>query len=101
MQQALKEVRLKMRKAKRVTPIGAKLIRLTKGLALPEYFKPTLKACKYDFTGYTKKAIEVGDLLKIDYMLGYVELASTQQEMEEAIQKARNINLRVHRGKSM
>ncbi|MHC1629070.1 MAG: hypothetical protein ACXQTI_09620 [Candidatus Nezhaarchaeales archaeon] len=88
-----------MKKKKQANPIGAKLIRLAKGLAIPIYFEPILKACKYKYISYTKKAIETGNLLKISYMPGHIELTATQQELEEAIQKAKNINLKIYHGK--
>jgi len=80
--------------------MGAKLIRLAKGLAIPEYFKPILKACKYKYAGHTKKAIETGNLLKISYMPGHIELTATQQELKEAIQRAKSISLKIYHGKT-
>ena len=85
-----------MKREKQANPIGAKLIRLVKDLAIPAYFEPILKTCKYSLTGHTKKAIETGDLLKISYMPGHIELTAAQQELEEA----KNINLKVYHGKA-
>jgi hypothetical protein len=49
-------------------------------------------------SGYTRKAIEAGHLLRIDYHPPYVQLEC--RNIEVVIEEARRRHLRVYRGKS-
>lgn len=72
-----------------------KMIRIVPGLALPEYMSFLLKHCKP--TGYTKKAIDAGHLILIDYHPPYVQLIC--REMDKVIKESKERGLRIYRAK--
>jgi len=71
------------------------MIVVTKGIALPDYMGFILELCSP--TRHTKKAVEAGGLLNVDYHPPYVEVACG--EPEEVVEEARRRGLRVYRGK--
>ncbi|HDI75591.1 MAG: hypothetical protein DRJ52_03570 [Thermoprotei archaeon] len=81
-----------MRKA---NPVGAKLIRFVRGLALPEYFMPIVT--RGVIVGYCAKAIIAGDALRVDYLPGYLELVCS--DVDTVLKVAREQGLKVYRGK--
>lgn len=72
------------------------MIRLVPGIALPGYMDFLLELCEP--SGYTRKAVEAGHLLKIDYHPPYVQLEC--RNIERILEEARRRRLRVYRGKS-
>jgi len=72
-----------------------RMVRLVPGLAVPEYMGFLLEHC--DPVGHTRKAIEAGDLLKIDYHPPYIQLRCGDAEL--VVEEARRRGLRVYRGK--
>jgi len=72
-----------------------RMIRLVPGLALPEHMAFLLELCKP--TRHTRKAIEAGHLLKIDYHPPYLELEC--RDVERVAEEAKRRRLRVYRGK--
>ncbi len=73
-----------------------RIVIIVPGLAVPEYMKFILKHCEP--IKYTKKAIEAGDLLKIDFHPPYVQVMCKNTEM--VIKEALKRGLRVYRGKA-
>ncbi|OWJ53942.1 hypothetical protein [Pyrodictium delaneyi] len=59
-------------------PLGARVIQLVPGLVLPEYMGFIIERCRP--TGYTKKAIDAGDALLVDYLPGYLEFVCSDVE---------------------
>ncbi len=76
-------------------PSPPKLVRLARGLAVPDYMAFLLDYCEP--VGYTKKAVEAGDLLKINYHPPYIQLGC--QDLDRVVEEARKRRLRVYRGK--
>lgn len=72
-----------------------RLIRLVPGLAIPEHMSFLLEHCKP--IKWTKKAIEEGHLLKIDYHPPYIQIAC--KDTEKVIEEAKKRKLRVYQGK--
>ena len=72
-----------------------RMVRLVPGLAVPEYMGFLLEHCEP--VGYTRRAIEAGDLLKIDYHPPYIQLSCRDTEL--VVEEARRRGLRVYRGK--
>ncbi len=73
----------------------SRLIRLVRGIAIPGYMGFLLDMCVP--TGYTREAVDAGDLLKIDYHPPYVEFEC--RDPERVVDEARRRRLRVYRGK--
>ncbi len=71
------------------------MIRLVPGLSIPEYMGFLLEYCEP--IRYTRRAIEAGDLLRINYHPPYLQLQC--RDVEEVIVEARKRGLRVYRGK--
>ncbi len=72
-----------------------RMIRLVPGLAIPEYMGFLLVLCEP--VGYARRAVEAGDLLRIDYHPPYLELRC--RDVEKTVEEAR-WRLRVYRGKN-
>ncbi|MEB3759742.1 MAG: hypothetical protein GSR72_07425 [Desulfurococcales archaeon] len=72
-----------------------RLIQLVPGLALPDYMMFLLEYC--DPTGHTRKAVEAGHLLRVDYHPPYLQFQC--RNVEQIVEKARRRGLRVYRGK--
>ncbi|MEB2836928.1 MAG: hypothetical protein GSR80_000420 [Desulfurococcales archaeon] len=72
-----------------------RMIRLTPGLAVPEYMGFLLEYCKP--TRHTKQAIESGGLLMVDYHPPYLQLRC--RDVDRVVGEARRRGLRVYRGK--
>jgi len=72
-----------------------KMIRLVPGLAIPEYMGFLLELCNP--IEYTRRAIEAGDLLKVDYHPPYIQLKC--RDLETVVLEARRRGLRIYRGK--
>ena len=75
--------------------LPARLIRLVPGLALPDYMGFLLEHCEP--TGYTRRALEAGHLLRVDYHPPYLEFWC--RDVERVAEEARRRGLRVYRGK--
>ena len=71
------------------------LVRIVPGIAVPEYMSFLLALCEP--TGYTKKAVEAGHLLKIDFHPPYLQLVC--RDVERVVEAARRAGLRVYRGR--
>jgi len=48
-------------------------------------------------TGYTRKAVEAGHILKIDFHPPYIQLIC--RDIDRVVEEARRVGLRVYRGK--
>jgi len=70
-------------------------VRLTPGIAIPEYMRFLLELCKP--ARYTRKAVEAGHLLLIDYHPPYIQLEC--RDLDRVVEEARRRGLRVYRGK--
>ncbi|BES80577.1 hypothetical protein [Pyrodictium abyssi] len=77
-------------------PLGARVIELVPGLVLPEYMGFIMERCRP--TGYTKKAIDAGDALLVDYLPGYLEFVCS--DVEKLAEEAKRRGLRVYKGRS-
>ncbi len=66
----------------------SRMVRLVPGIALPEHMSFLLELCEP--TRYTKKAIEAGHLLRIDYHPPYVQLMC--RDVEKVIEEAQRKN---------
>ena len=86
----LREARAKMR---RKPPI--RLVRLVPGLALPEYMAFLLEHCEP--TGHTKRAIEAGHLLRVDYHPPYLQFHC--KDTEQVVEEARKRRLRIYKAR--
>ncbi len=75
--------------------LGERMVRLVPGIAVPGYMGFLLERCEP--TGYTRRAVEAGHLLKIDYHPPYIQLEC--RDLEAVIAEARRRKLRVYRGK--
>lgn len=73
-----------------------RMIRLVPGLAVPEYMGFLLDLCEP--VRYTRKALEAGSLLRIDYHPPYIQLRC--RDVEGVVEEARGRGLRVYRGKN-
>ena len=71
------------------------LLQIVPGIALPGNMGFLLRKCKP--TRYTKKAVDAGHLLLIDYHPPYIELECT--DIETVIREAQRRNLRIYKGK--
>ena len=71
------------------------LLQIVPGLALPENMGFLLRICKP--IRYTKKAVDAGHLLLIDYHPPYIELECS--DIETVIHEARLRKLRIYKGK--
>ena len=74
----------------------AGMIRLVPGLAVPGYMGFLLEYCEP--VKQTKKAVEAGDLLAIDYHPPYLQLHC--RDVERVVEEAKRRKLRVYRGKN-
>lgn len=83
------------KKQRKPSPLGAKMIVIVPGIAIPEYMGFLLDYCRP--TGYTRRAVEKGHLLLIDYHPDHVELEC--DNVEDVARIAREKGLRVYRGK--
>jgi len=72
-----------------------KMVRIVPGLALPDYMTFLLKYCEP--VRYTKKAIEAGHLLLINYHPSYVQL--TCREVDKVVKESKKRGLRVYQAK--
>ncbi len=72
-----------------------KMTRIVPGLAVPEYMSFLLKFCEP--VKHTRRAIEAGNLLKIDYHPPYLQLQCS--DIERVIEEARRRGLKVYHGK--
>jgi len=72
-----------------------KFVRIVPGIAIPEYMSFLLSLCEP--TGYTKRAVEAGHILKIDYHPPYLQLVC--QDMERVVEEAKKAGLRVYKGR--
>ena len=72
-----------------------RMIRLVPGLAIPEYMAFLLEYCKP--VKHTKKAVDAGHLLRINYHPPYIQLIC--QDLKTLIEEARRRSLRIYRGK--
>jgi len=72
-----------------------KLVRIVPGIAVPEHMSFLLALCEP--TGYTKKAVEAGHLLKIDFHPPYVQLVCW--DIDKVVEEARRAGLRIYRGR--
>jgi len=72
-----------------------KFVRLVPGIAVPDYMSFLLTYCEP--TGYTRKAVEAGHLLKIDFHPPYVQLVC--RDVGRVVEEAKRAGLRVYRGK--
>ncbi len=72
-----------------------KMIRLVPGLAVPEYMAFLLELCEP--VRRTREAVEVGDLLRIDYHPPYLQLRCI--DVERVVEEAKREKLRVYRGR--
>ena len=71
------------------------LVCLVPGLAVPVYMAFLLELCEP--VKWTRKAVEAGHLLRIDYHPPYLQLRC--REPEKIVEEARRRGLRVYRGK--
>ena len=71
------------------------LVRLVPGLAVPVHMAFLLELCEP--VKWTKKAVEAGHLLKIDYHPHYLQLKC--RDLEKVMEEARKRGLRVYKGK--
>lgn len=83
------------KKQRKPSPLGARMIVIVPGIAVPEYMGFLLDYCRP--TGYTRRAVEKGHLLLIDYHPDYVELECSN--VGDLARIAREKGLRVYRGK--
>ena len=72
-----------------------RLVRLVPGLALPEYMAFLLEYCEP--TGHTKRAIEAGHLLRVDYHPPYLQFHC--KNTEQVVEEARKRRLRIYKAK--
>jgi len=72
-----------------------RMIRLVPGLAVPEYMGFLLELCEP--VKHTRKAVEAGSLLLIDYHPPYLQLRC--KDVERVIEEARRRKLRIYKGK--
>jgi len=79
----------------KVRPLGARMVRLAPGVALPWYMYRLLEGCRP--AGYTRRAVEAGGLLAAEYMPGYLEFECS--DPESVAREARRLGLRVYRGR--
>jgi len=73
----------------------ARMVRLVPGLAVPEYMAFLLDYCEP--TRYTRRAVEAGHLLRVDYHPPYLQLEC--RDVERVVEEARRRGLRVYRGR--
>ena len=71
------------------------MIVLARGLAIPEYMGFLLEYCEP--VRHTKKAVEAGDLLRIDYHPPYLQLSCW--DVGKVVEEARKRGLRVYKYK--
>ncbi len=79
-------------KQERIPP---RMVLIVPRLAVPEYMGFLLEYCEP--TRYTRKAVEAGHLLRIDYHPPYLQLSCSNPD--KVIEKARRRGLRVYWGK--
>jgi len=72
-----------------------KLVRIVPGIAVPEYMSFLLSLCEP--VRYTKKAVEVGHILKIDYHPPYIQLVC--RDVERVVEESEKAGLKVYRGR--
>ncbi|MEM0471746.1 MAG: hypothetical protein QXI22_07010 [Sulfolobales archaeon] len=70
-------------------------IRLVPGIAIPVSMSFLLELCEP--VRYTKKAIEAGHLLKIDYHPPYIQFSC--KDIDRVIEEARKRGLRIYKAK--
>ncbi len=76
--------------------IHPRMIYLVLGLAVPDYMDFLLEYCEP--IGYTRKAVDAGDLLLVDYHPPYLQLRC--RDVEKVVEEARKRGLRVYRGRN-
>ncbi len=72
-----------------------RLVRLVPGLGLPDYMAFLLEQCEP--VGYTRKAVEAGHILLVNYHPPYLQLRCP--DVERVVEEARRRGLRVYRGR--
>lgn len=72
-----------------------RFIRLVPGIAVPEYMGFLLELCEP--IKHTKRAVDAGHLLLIDYHPPYIQLVC--RDIDRIIEEARKRRLRIYRGK--
>lgn len=72
-----------------------RMIVIVPGLAIPEHMSFLLELCKP--TKHTKRAIEAGHLLRVDYHPPYIQLEC--RDVERIVEEALRRRLRVYRGR--
>jgi len=72
-----------------------KFVRIVPGIAIPDYMAFLLDYCEP--TKYTKKAVEAGHILKIDFHPPYVQLVC--RDVERVVEEAKKAGLRIYKGK--
>lgn len=72
-----------------------KMIRLVPGISVPEYMGFLLEMCEP--IRQTRKAVEAGHLLKVDFHPPYLQLAC--RDVDRVVEEAAKRGLRVYRGK--
>jgi hypothetical protein len=70
-------------------------VRIAPGIAIPDYMGFLLELCKP--VKYTRKAVEAGHLLLIDYHPPYIQLEC--RDLDRVVEEAQRRGLRVYRGK--
>lgn len=73
----------------------AEMVQLVPGLAVPEYMAFILEYCEP--VEWTKRAIEAGHLLRIEYHPPYLQLRC--KNPEKVVEEAKKRGLRIYRGK--
>ncbi len=73
-----------------------RMICLVPGLAVPGYMGFLLELC--ESIKHTRKAVEAGHLLRVDYHPPYLQLEC--QDPDQVVEEARKRRLRVYRGKT-
>jgi len=72
-----------------------KFVRIVPGIAIPEYMSFLLSLCEP--VEYTRKAVEAGHILRIDFHPPYLQLVC--RDMERVVEEAKKARLRIYRGK--
>jgi len=72
-----------------------KLVRIVPGIAVPEYMSFLLILCEP--VKHTRRAVEAGHLLKIDYHPPYIQLIC--RDVDRVVEEAEKAGLRIYRGK--
>lgn len=78
-----------------MSSVPERIVRLIPGIALPDYMTFILESCEP--IGYTRRAIEAGHLLVVDYHPPYVQVKC--RDVNKVVFEARRRGLRVYYGK--